>query len=82
MREATDWLNRYERFWKQRLDQLAAFLEEDECPTPSLNQTLPNQASPSSAASKPLRAKVYAAWTDPEKVKRWMAPRRQQDVWH
>jgi DNA-binding transcriptional ArsR family regulator len=52
MRDASDWLNRYERFWNQRLDQLAAFLEEDECPTPS-----PNQASPSSAASTPARRK-------------------------
>ncbi|MCX7295776.1 MAG: metalloregulator ArsR/SmtB family transcription factor [Hyphomicrobiales bacterium] len=50
MQEATDWLNRYQRFWNQRLDQLAAFLEEDECPTPSQSQ-----ASPSSAASTPAR---------------------------
>jgi DNA-binding transcriptional ArsR family regulator len=48
MQEANDWLNRYQRFWNERLDQLAAFLEEDECPTPS-----PSQALPSSAASTP-----------------------------
>ncbi|MDI1347558.1 MAG: transcriptional regulator [Pseudolabrys sp.] len=48
MQEANDWLNRYQRFWNHRLDQLTAFLEEDECPTPS-----PSQASPSSAASTP-----------------------------
>jgi DNA-binding transcriptional ArsR family regulator len=48
MQEANDWLNRYQKFWTDRLDQLAAFLEEDECPTPS-----PNLASPSSDASKP-----------------------------
>ena len=29
MREANDWLNRYQRFWNGRLDQLATFLEED-----------------------------------------------------
>jgi DNA-binding transcriptional ArsR family regulator len=49
MQEATDWLNRYQRFWSEKLDQLAAFLEEDSCP-PS---PTPSQASPSSAASTP-----------------------------
>jgi DNA-binding transcriptional ArsR family regulator len=48
MQEANDWLNRYQKFWTDRLDQLAAFLEEDECPTPSQSQ-----ASPSSGASTP-----------------------------
>jgi DNA-binding transcriptional ArsR family regulator len=47
MQEATDWLNRYQRFWSEKLDQLAAFLEEDSCP-PS---PTPSQALPSSAAS-------------------------------
>jgi DNA-binding transcriptional ArsR family regulator len=46
MQEATEWLNRYQKFWGERLDRLAAFLEEDTCqPSP------PSQASPSSAAS-------------------------------
>jgi DNA-binding transcriptional ArsR family regulator len=46
MHEANEWLDRYQRFWGDRLDQLAAFLEEDSCPpSPS------NQVSPSSAAS-------------------------------
>ncbi len=30
MEEATDWLNRYERFWSEGLDRLVAFVEEDE----------------------------------------------------
>ncbi|MCK9916257.1 metalloregulator ArsR/SmtB family transcription factor [Microbacteriaceae bacterium K1510] len=47
MQEATDWLNRYQRFWSESLDRLAAFLEEEACqPTSS-----PSQASPSSAVS-------------------------------
>jgi DNA-binding transcriptional ArsR family regulator len=47
MQEATDWLNRYQRFWTERLDQLATLLEEDQwSPQPPSNQ-----ASPSSAAS-------------------------------
>ena len=56
MHEANDWLNRYQRFWNDRLDQLAAFLEEDSCPQlpPS------NQASPSSDASKRRRKKSSA----------------------
>jgi DNA-binding transcriptional ArsR family regulator len=28
MHEANEWLNRHQRFWTDRLDQLAAFLEE------------------------------------------------------
>jgi DNA-binding transcriptional ArsR family regulator len=53
MRDANEWLNRYQRFWSDRLDQLAAFLEEDSCPQPSPS----SQASPSSAASTPHRRK-------------------------
>jgi len=47
MRDANDWLNRYTKFWTERLDRLATFLEEDTCPPlpPS------NRASPSSAGS-------------------------------
>jgi DNA-binding transcriptional ArsR family regulator len=47
MQEATDWLNRYQRFWTERLDRLAAFLEEDSWTPPSP----PSPASPSSAVS-------------------------------
>jgi DNA-binding transcriptional ArsR family regulator len=49
MERANEWLNRYQRFWTERLDQLAAFLEEESCPS----QPPLSQASPSSAASKP-----------------------------
>jgi DNA-binding transcriptional ArsR family regulator len=47
MEAAMQWLARYERFWTEQLDRLAAFVEEDQCS--------PSQASPSSAASKPRR---------------------------
>jgi DNA-binding transcriptional ArsR family regulator len=48
MKSAMDWLHRYERFWTERLNKLAAILEEDEsCPP----QQPPSQASPSSAGS-------------------------------
>jgi DNA-binding transcriptional ArsR family regulator len=52
MEQATDWLNRYQRFWNERLDRLATFLEEDSCPP-----SPPNQASPSSAGSTQPRRK-------------------------
>jgi DNA-binding transcriptional ArsR family regulator len=50
MEAAMHWLARYERFWTEQLDRLAAFVEEEEPCSPS-------QASPSSAASKPRRRK-------------------------
>jgi DNA-binding transcriptional ArsR family regulator len=53
MREANEWLNRYQRFWNGRLNQLVAFLEEDPCLPPSS----PSRASLSSADSTPLRRK-------------------------
>src|SRR6202167_5092169 len=34
MRDAFEWLNRYEKFWSERLSSLAAFLEEEESWTP------------------------------------------------
>jgi DNA-binding transcriptional ArsR family regulator len=49
MEAAMLWLARYERFWTEQLDRLAAFVEEDAC--------LPSRASPSSAASGPRRRK-------------------------
>jgi DNA-binding transcriptional ArsR family regulator len=49
MEAAVHWLSRYERFWTEQLDRLAAFVEEEPCS--------PSQASPSSAASKRPRRK-------------------------
>src|SRR5450755_3038413 len=51
MEKANEWLNRYQRFWTERLDQLAAFLEND--PWPSTSPS--NQALPSNATSKRRR---------------------------
>jgi DNA-binding transcriptional ArsR family regulator len=49
MRDAFEWLTRYEQFWSERLSSLAAFLEEDEsCPPKPPS----NPVSPSSAASR------------------------------
>jgi DNA-binding transcriptional ArsR family regulator len=51
MHEANEWLNRYQKFWTERLDQLAAFLKEEQwSPQPPSSR-----ASPSSAASRRRR---------------------------
>jgi DNA-binding transcriptional ArsR family regulator len=49
MRDAVEWLNRYEKFWFERLSSLAAFLEEEaeSCPP----KQSPSRASPSSGGS-------------------------------
>jgi DNA-binding transcriptional ArsR family regulator len=52
MQEAVSWLNRYQRFWSERLDRLAAFLEEEES-CQSKPPSLPSPASPSNDASTP-----------------------------
>jgi DNA-binding transcriptional ArsR family regulator len=54
MQEAMQWLNTYEKFWNERLDRLAAYLEEDD-PCPPTQPSHPSPASPSSDASRPLR---------------------------
>jgi DNA-binding transcriptional ArsR family regulator len=51
MEQAMNWLARYERYWTEQLDRLAAFLEEDSW-QPSVQ---PSPASPSSAASRRRR---------------------------
>jgi DNA-binding transcriptional ArsR family regulator len=53
MQAANDWLNRYQRFWTERLDQLAAFLEEESCQP----QPPSSRASRSSAVSTRRRKK-------------------------
>jgi DNA-binding transcriptional ArsR family regulator len=60
MEQAMDWLNRYQRFWSDNLDRLAAFVEEEQW---SANQAPPvpassrGQASPSNVASVRVRKK-------------------------
>ncbi len=51
METAMQWLARYERFWTERLEALAKFVEEESCPSPKV------PASPSSASSKRRRKK-------------------------
>ena len=63
MEQAMNWLARYERYWTEQLDRLAAFLEEDSMATkPSLALKRRFKAPP---------AQLYEAWTQPEKMIRW-----------
>ncbi|WP_334398404.1 ArsR/SmtB family transcription factor [Bradyrhizobium sp. AZCC 2289] len=61
MERATDWLNRYQRFWSENLDRLAAFVEEDPWPANQMSPPPPiarrDQASPSRAGSMRARRK-------------------------
>lgn len=57
MEDAMAWLARYERFWSQQFDRLAAFLEKEQCSTPQQSQALQNQALRSNGASKRRRKK-------------------------
>jgi DNA-binding transcriptional ArsR family regulator len=52
MQDAIEWLNRYERFWSERLDRLATFLDEEEQWPPTRAPRSASPASPSNAASK------------------------------
>ena len=75
-----DWLNRYQRFWSDNLDRLAAFVEEDPWPPSQLQSACPRRRprhQPSLTLKRRLNAapeKVYAAWTDPEKLAQWFGP--------
>jgi DNA-binding transcriptional ArsR family regulator len=55
MEQAMDWLKRYQRFWSENLDRLAAFVEEEKWPPnqvlPAMPGSPPGQASPSSVVS-------------------------------
>ena len=74
MRDAFEWLNRYEKFWSERLSSLAAFLEEEEEVMSTQAATKPSLTLKRRFKAPP--AKVFAAWTEPEKIKRWFGPGR------
>ena len=60
MAQATDWLNRYQRFWYDALDRLAALAEQEQGSAdqaPSGPAPSPGQASLSSTASMMRRKK-------------------------
>jgi DNA-binding transcriptional ArsR family regulator len=60
MEQAMDWLNRYQRFWSDTLERLAAFVEEEQWstnPAPPVPASPRGQASPSSVVSMRRRKK-------------------------
>src|SRR5882757_8984854 len=61
MERAMDWLNRYQRFWSDKLDRLAAFVEDDSWPPnpapPATSALPPAPASPSNVVSMRRRRK-------------------------
>jgi len=65
MEHAMDWLNHYQRFWTEQLDQLAAFVKDDVCPPKQPSQ--PSQASPSNVVSMPHRKKSTPPGPTPKK---------------
>src|SRR6266540_1144220 len=51
MQDAMQWLDRYAQFWSERLDRLAAFVEEESCPPPPATELQLNRASRSNVVS-------------------------------
>ena len=81
MEQAMEWLNRYQRFWSDNLDRLAAFVEEDPWPPSQAPSSRCRDAELASRPSLTLKRrfnaapeKVYAAWTDPQKLVQWFGP--------
>src|SRR6185369_11040313 len=58
MEQAMEWLNRYQRFWSDALDRLAAFVEEDPWPP---SQARSSQALPNQASATPSRPRAPAS---------------------
>src|SRR5260370_34036293 len=56
MEQAMEWLNRYQRFWSDALDRLAAFVEEDPWPPSQALSRVSNQVLPATPASQPNQA--------------------------
>ena len=82
MEQAMEWLNRYQRFWSDALDRLAAFVEEDPWPpSPARSSQAPAMPRLAERPSLTLKRrfnaapeKVYAAWADPQKLVQWFGP--------
>jgi len=60
MENAMNWLTRYQRFWSEQLDRLAAFVEKDPCPPAQAPAPTSSQASPSNVVSMRRRRKSTA----------------------
>jgi DNA-binding transcriptional ArsR family regulator len=65
MEQAMHWLEHYQRLWSERLDRLAAFVEEDSCPPKQVSPS--SQASRSNVVSMPRRKKSMPRGPTPKK---------------
>ncbi|MCK5549659.1 MAG: helix-turn-helix transcriptional regulator [Hyphomicrobiaceae bacterium] len=57
MEDAMNWLNRYQRFWSDQLDRLAAFVEEDTCPANPVSRSNADSTRPRRKSSAPGRTR-------------------------
>jgi len=60
MEQAMDWLNRYQRFWSDALDRLAAFVEEDPWPPSQALASPSPPATPSSPRGRASRSRAVS----------------------
>jgi DNA-binding transcriptional ArsR family regulator len=67
MENAMNWLIRYQRFWSEQLDRLAAFVEKDSCPPTRAPASTSSQASPSNVVSMRRRKKSTPLGRNPRK---------------
>ena len=78
MEQAMEWLNRYQRFWSRKSRPPCRIRGGRHMATPSAAASNAGLASrPSLTLKRRINAvpeKVYAAWTDPEKIARWFGP--------
>jgi DNA-binding transcriptional ArsR family regulator len=73
MEDATRWLNRYQRFWTEQLDRLAAFLEEKPGRGASSGpptSRLPRSSEPKSSAPKSSAARPPASKSTPGRTRK------------
>jgi DNA-binding transcriptional ArsR family regulator len=74
MREATEWIEHYRRFWEFQLDQLASYLEQ-----PSTSETTtcpPKRQSRRPAAKTPSKSAARSARRGSESSRRGRPPRK------
>ncbi|WP_109484197.1 metalloregulator ArsR/SmtB family transcription factor [Paraburkholderia sp. C35] len=59
MEQAMAWLQRYQQFWSEALDQLAAYVEEPACPPAPVSRSSDTSPPPrkKSSARGPIRSK-------------------------
>ncbi|MGH8457280.1 MAG: ArsR/SmtB family transcription factor [Stenotrophobium sp.] len=61
MRAANEWLERYQRFWRERLDALAQYLDHPEPENATWPPTIPSSPRSRSRASTRTRARKSSA---------------------